>query len=208
MPIYYKNLNTQCIPVYVRTNCNNNNNQTQYNVHFQFINFEFNDTDLEIYDLNNKFLKKSFIEDNKTSFKLANHIDFFYLKINNQFCFFADKEQTDIYINERSILANIICLVNYHTNLLNSNINEIYHITTGLSLIKSLYENEKEYNPNTNYAISDVINFSPNGANTSSRNLFNFYVNCYYLYHNEPNFKTFFDNLIPQIEIKVSITSF
>ena len=202
MPIYYKNLNTQCIPVYVRTNCNNNNNQTQYNVHFQFINFEFNDTDLEIYDLNNKFLKKSFIEDNKTSFKLANHIDFFYLKINNQFCFFADKEQTDIYINERSILANIICLVNYHTNLLNSNINEIYHITTGLSLIKSLYENEKEYNPNTNYAISDVINFSPNGANTSSRNLFNFYVNCYYLYHNEPNFKTFFDNLIPQIEIK------
>ena len=180
----------------------NKKNLNKYNVYFQFIDFKLNDIYLEIYDLNNNFLEKIFIEDNKTSFKLASHIDFFYFKINNQFCFFTDKEQTDIYINERSILANIICLVNYHTNLLNSNINEIYHITTGLSLIKNLYENEKEYNSTTNYSIADAINFAPNGSNTSSRNLFNFYVNCYYLYQNESNFKTFFDNLIPQIEIK------
>ena len=93
MPIYYKNLNTQCIPVYVRTNCNNNNNPTQYNVNFQFINFKLNDTDLEIYDLNNKFLKKSFIKDNKTSFKLANHIDFFYLKLIISFVFLSIKNR-------------------------------------------------------------------------------------------------------------------
>ena len=31
MPIYYKNLNSQCVPIYVRTNCKNNNNQNNNN---------------------------------------------------------------------------------------------------------------------------------------------------------------------------------
>ena len=140
MSIYFKNLNTESYPVYITNNCNNLNN---YNVYFQFIEYELNNLNLKIYNLNNKLIKKSPIKNNKTSFKLDSNITNFYVSINNEFIYLVNKKQRNIFINERSIISNIICLVNYHYNLSINKVSNIKNINNGFSLIKNLYDHKK-----------------------------------------------------------------
>jgi hypothetical protein len=171
-----------------------------YHVFFQFINYNIDNCNLKIFYLNNNIIQESFIKNNKTSFKLNSNIKYFYVSVDDEFIYLVNNNQKNIFINERSIISNIICLVNYHYNITKNVLKNIKNINNGFSLIKNLYDSKKDYEVKTNYSISDIINLEPNGGISSSRNLFNFYVNCYFLYNTNENFKTFMNVLVPRVK--------
>ena len=74
---------------------------------FQFINYNIDNCNLKIFDLNNNIIQESFINNNKTSFKLNSNIKYFYVSVDDEFIYLVNNNQK-IYLLMKEVLYQIL----------------------------------------------------------------------------------------------------